>query len=198
MKKSVTKRVLIQAVLILLLAPCVWGDEVEDAIEEGTQYYKSGDFSSAAGSLEYAAQLIRQKKGGELEALLPEPLPGWTAEDASSEAAGAAMFGGGVSAERTYRKEDSRVTIQIIADSPMLQGVMMMLTNPAVAASSGGKLKKIGGQKALVNYDKDSLSGEIQIALAGRFLVTVDGDGITQEDLEGFAEAIDYNTLMGQ
>ncbi|MFN2354295.1 MAG: hypothetical protein ABR512_07205, partial [Desulfopila sp.] len=105
--KLVIRALLFQLVFVVFLAPCILADEIEDAVKEGLQYYAEGDLSSAAGSLEYAAQLIRQKKGGELEALLPKPLPGWTAEEASSQAAGAAMFGGGVTAERKYRKDGS-------------------------------------------------------------------------------------------
>ncbi len=193
--KPVIKAVLCQLFLFFLLVPAAWCDEIEDAVQEGIQYYRDGDFSSAAGSLEYAAQLIRQKKGGELESLLPEPLPGWTAENTSSQATGAAMFGGGVSAERIYRKENSQMTVQIVTDSPILQGVMMMLTNPAVAASSGGKLKRINNQKAIVNYAADSSSGELQIVVAGRFLVSVNGSDITQDELEGYAEAIDFKKM---
>lgn len=193
--KLVIRALLFQLVFVVFLVPCVLAEEIEDAVKEGMQYYTEGDLSSAAGSLEYAAQLIRQEKGSELEALLPKPLPGWTAEEASSQAAGAAMFGGGVSAERKYRKDSSRATVKIVTDSPMLQGVMMMFTNPAVAASSGGKLKKINGQKAIVKYNQDRNRGEVQIVVAGRFLVSINGRKINQEELEGFAEAIDFKKM---
>jgi len=79
-------------ILIIGIAGSASADDVEDSVKEGLEYYKDGDYSSAAGSLEYAAQLIRQKKGGQLEVFLPKPLPGWTAEDVSSQAMGAAMF----------------------------------------------------------------------------------------------------------
>jgi hypothetical protein len=105
------------------------------------------------------------------------------------------MFGGGVSAERQYRKDNSQMTVQIVTDSPILQGVMMMLTNPAMATASGGKLKKIQGQKAIVNYTPDNGRGEIQIAVAGKFLVTLNGSDITQDELEGYAEAIDFRKM---
>lgn len=192
------KLVLLNVIFGLLFVPCLWADEVEDAVKEGLEYYQDGDFSSAAGSLEYAAQLIRQKKGGKLETFLPEPLPGWTAENASSQAMGASLFGGGVTAERSYSKEDSSATVKIVTDSPMLQGVLMMLTNPAVATADGGKMKKINGQKAVVKYDQDSASGEIQVVAAGRFLVTVEGSNISQEDLLAYAEGIDFQKMAAE
>lgn len=196
--KFVLKPVLFSVIFCLLFAPCLWADEVEDAVKEGLQSYQDGDFSSAAGSLEYAAQLIRQKKGGELESLLPEPLPGWTAENTSSQAMGASLFGGGVTAERSYSKDDSSASVQLVTDSPMLQGVLMMLTNPAVATADGGRLKKINGQKAVIKYDQDSASGEIQIVVANKFLVTVEGSNISQEDLMAYAEGIDFQKMSAQ
>ena len=185
---------LVLATMLIVTAPAL-ADDVEEAVKEGLAYYKEGDYSSAAGSLEYAAQLIRQMKGGELESFLPAPLPGWTAEDASSQAMGAAMFGGGVTAERSYRKGDSRATVQFVTDSPMLQGMMMMITNPAMAAADGGKLKKIKGQKAVIKYDESAQRGDIQLVVANSILVTVEGRNISKEDLLGYTEAIDFKSM---
>ncbi len=182
-------------VLIIGIAGSARADDVEDSVKEGLEYYKDGDYSSAAGSLEYAAQLIRQKKGGQLEVFLPKPLPGWTAENASSQAMGAAMFGGGVTAERKFKKDNSRITVQIVTDSPMMQGMMMLFTNPAFAAADGGKLEKIKGQKAIVKYTPTTKKGDIKIMVVNRFLVSIEGNDISKEDLKNYAKAIDYKKL---
>jgi len=34
----------------------------------------------------------------------------------------------------------------------MLQGVMMMFSNPMLAGADGGKMEKIAGEKTIVNY----------------------------------------------
>ena len=182
-------------ILIIGITGSASADDVEDSVKEGLEYYKDGDYSSAAGSLEYAAQLIRQKKGGQLEVFLPKPLPGWTAEEASSQAMGAAMFGGGVTAERKFRKDNSRITVQIVTDSPMMQGMMMLFTNPAFAAADGGKLEKIKGQKAIVKYTPTTKKGDIKIMVVNRFLVSIEGNDINKEDLKNYAKAIDYKKL---
>ncbi|HHH45292.1 MAG TPA: hypothetical protein ENK49_14260, partial [Gammaproteobacteria bacterium] len=65
------------------------GDDVITSIDEGMEYYREGDFAEAVSSLNYAVQLIQQKKGQSLGKLLPEPLDGWTAEEVQSQAAGA-------------------------------------------------------------------------------------------------------------
>ncbi|MBI4775649.1 MAG: hypothetical protein HY788_16020 [Deltaproteobacteria bacterium] len=170
-------------------------DEVTEAIEEGLKQYNDGKYTEATGSLDYASQLIRQKKSQDLLKLLPEPLSGWTAEEGSSEAVGGAMFGGAVTAKRTYSKDSSSVSVEFMADSPMLQGMMMMFTNPVFATSDGGKLEKISGQRAIVKYDASDKTGEIKIIVANRFLVTVSGDGIAKKELTDYAQAIQYDKL---
>lgn len=185
--------------LCLSVAPqSVRADDVTEAIKEGLQNYQQGNPSGAMESLNYAVQLIMQKKGGDLAALLPAPLSGWTAEEASSQAAGSAMFGGGVSAEREYTKDNSRVRINLMTDSPMLQAMLPMMSNPAMATADGGKLERIGGQKAVVKYDAGNKSGSVTVVVANRILVTIEGDGVSREDLMAYAAAIDYKKIGAQ
>jgi len=179
----------------LVFTGFAYGDEVTEAIDEALQSYKEGKFSEAMTGLNYASQLIGQKKGGDLQSFLPKPLDGWEASEATSQASGAAMLGGGVSAEGRYNKDPASVTVQIITDSPMLQGVMMMFNNPMMAGADGGKLQKIAGEKAIVKYDARQKSGEIRLAIANRFLVTVEGDEVSLEDLKAYAGKIDYKKL---
>lgn len=181
--------------VVMLCAGTVWADDVTDSINEALEYYNAGKYSEAVGSLNYAAQIIGQKKGGQLEDFLPSPLDGWSAEETDSQAAGAAMFGGGVSASRSYFKDNASVNIQIVTDSPMLQGMMMLFTNPALAASDGSKLEKINGQKAIVKYSAADREGTIHIMVVNRFLVTIEGTDVTKDDLTAYAAAVDYDKL---
>jgi hypothetical protein len=197
MKKPVIKKLYL---ILLTLFFVAWttglqADEVTDTVNEALENYKEGHYSDAVANLNYASQLIQQKKGEDLKALLPEALKGWSAEEASSQAVGVAMMGGGVTAERRYQKEDSNITIQIITDSPILQGVMMMISNPMFAASDGGKVQRINQQRAIVKYSAADRSGSIQIVVANRFLVSIEGYGITGEDLEAYAKAMDYKKM---
>jgi hypothetical protein len=171
-------------------------DDIEESIQEGLKAYQAGDFQGAAGSLEYAAQLIRQKRGTALQAVLPQPLPGWQAEEATSQAAAAAMFGGLTSVERVYHKGAATVTVRIMTDSPMMQGMMMLFTNPAAAAAGGMKLQRIGDQKAMVKFDAAAKDGEVTLAVANRFLVTIESKGAEQQELMAYAGAVDYKKLQ--
>ena len=183
------------SVIILGFSAIALADDVEDYINEALTFYKDGQYSEAVSSLNFAEQLIQQKKSTGLEAFLPGPLAGWEAQTATSQAASSAMLGGGISAERQYSKGDSSIHIQIMADSPMLQGVMMMMSNPMFATSDGGKMERIGKQKAIVKFDPNTQEGDVQIVVANRFLVKVEGNGITDNDLKDYAKAIDYDKM---
>jgi hypothetical protein len=173
----------------------VWADEITDSIDEAIEYYKEGDFVEAANSLDYASQLIRQKRSGNLEAFLPEPLAGWSAEDVKSKAVGAGYLGGMISANKKYRKDQSSVTIEIITDSPALQSMVMMFSNPAYASADGGKLTKIKRQKAIIKYTPSRKDGELNIVVAKQYLVTIKGQKVEESDLVDYASAIDYKKL---
>ena len=180
-------------VMFVVLSP-VLADDVTDSINEALKQYDSGEFAGAVQSLDYASQLIRQKKGGQLEAFLPTPISGWEAEEATSQAMGSAMFGGGVTAERSYSKGDSHISVKIITDSPMMQG-MMMFSNPMLATSDGGKLEKINGEQAIVKYSNEDKAGTVTVVIAGRFLITVEGNNIDRKDLTAFAQTIEFKKL---
>jgi len=181
--------------LCLLTSAQAEDDDVIQSINEGLEFYQGGEFAEATSSLNYAVQLIQQKKGESLGGLLPEPLEGWAAEDSQSQAAGAAMFGGGVTAERRYTRGSSRIDIRIVTDSPMLQGIMMMFSNPMFATADGGKMERIGRQKAIVKYNGAGKSGDVQMVVDNRFLVTVEGDAVSRDELLAYAGAIDTKKL---
>jgi hypothetical protein len=179
----------------LVFSGLAFADDVTDAINEALQNYNDGKFSDAMTSLNYASQLIGQKKGGDLQSFLPQPLSGWEAEEASSQSVGAAMLGGGVSAERHYNKGSSSVRIQIVTDSPMIQSMMMMFGNPMLAGADGSKMEKISGEKAIVKYNAAEKTGTITLVIANRYLVTLDGNDAAIEDLKAYAGKIDYKKL---
>jgi len=171
-------------------------DDVTSTIEEALAAYNDGDYTDAVESLNYASQLIQQKKGEGLEAFLPAPLKGWTAAQSGSASAGAALFGGGITAERSYTKKPSgSASVQIVTDSPVMQNAMMMMSNPMFATADGGKLERINRQKAIVKYQPGNQSGDITLVVANRFFVTIEGRGISLEELKGFAKGINYKKL---
>lgn len=189
------------AVLVLAISVCggeAKADEILDAINEATEAYNEKAYTEAVESLEYAKQLILQMSSEGLTSFLPEPMDGWEGKEAKSQNLG--MIGGSSGIEREYRKPGSgnggqgRVTVTIMGDSPIFQGMMAMF-NPAIAGADGGKLQKIKRNKAIVKYSTDNRSGEIMIDVAKKYLVTVKGSNVDKEEMMHYAEAIDYKGL---
>lgn len=163
-------------------------DPVIQTIEKAISEYKKQSYSNAATNLDYASQLIRQKKGEALSAFLPDALEGWTASKSKSQVTAASLFGGGLTAERDYTKENARIHITIITDSPLLQPMIMMFSNPIFAASAG-RFELINGYKGVIKHQNNG--GDINIVLNNRFLVTVKGRNVSEEELVDYAKHID-------
>jgi len=187
------KRVIKLSMVALMMTGMVVADEITEIMAETTESYKNGDYVQVKEDLLYVLELLKQKKGDTLKTLLPEPLEGWTAEDAKSESAGSAMLGGGTNISRKYKKDTSTVTISIVTDSPLMQSIGMMLSNPMF--SSGGTLKRIHREKAMIKYNKQQNSGEVTLAVDKRFMITVKGKKVLEEELVNYAKAIDFKKL---
>ena len=174
----------------------VFADEVTDSITQGLDQYKKGSYAEAMTSLNFAAQKIGQIKADGLKVFIPKPLSGWTVDEVVSQAAGTTMFGGGLSAEGRYRKGDKgNITVKIVTDSPLLQSMMMLISNPMFVTSSGGKLEKIKNQTAIVKYEAQAKRGDINVVVAGKILVTVEGNDVSPDDLMDYAKAVDYEKI---
>lgn len=183
------------AVLFLALPLHAGEDTVLSTIKEATRQYQAGDYSGSASNLDYASQLIRQKKSEKMKDLLPEPLPGWDGKEASAQALGAAVLGGGVTVSRDYTRGPSTISVEIVSDSPVLQSVLMMLNNPVFAGAGGGRLETVKGNRSVLKFDSGKKSGELYIVVASRFVVTVKGRQVAREDLLAYGEAMDYRVL---
>ncbi len=167
-------------------------DPVVTTINDAVKKYNQKQYTVAVSHLEYASQLIRQRRGEQLSRLLPEPITGWTAKKSEYQAIGASMFSKGTTAIRLYSKESVSLSIKIISDSPMMQTMLMIYNNPAFAGSIG-EVEVINGQKAMVNISDDSST--VNIVINNSMLVTLEGKNISQNDLMEYVKAIDYTQL---
>lgn len=167
--------------------------DIDRAIEEGRQAYQAGDLSRAATQFDYVATLIRQQQAAGMGELFPPPLDGWQAEDVNSQAGAAAFFGGGIQASRSYRMDDKRLEIVITKDSPLLQTMAMLFTNPSMAVMGGYQIRQIQGQTAM--YKAEGTGMELQMLIANSILLQFNGRGISEDELTAYAEAVDYQAL---
>jgi hypothetical protein len=191
-------------ILSVFLIVVFWGftpacaDEILDSINEAIEAYKEKEYAEAAESLDYAKQLILQLRSENIMKVLPEPLPGWESKTAQTQSMG--MLGGMAGVQKEYFKPGTgdqgrkRITINIMAESPMMQGMMAMF-NPAYAGAQGGKLQKIKRNKAIVKYNPDSRSGEANVLVKKNYIVSIKGNSVDKKDLLDYAEAVDYKGL---
>ena len=141
-------RILVAVIAVFAALPAFAADDILDAMDQARKAYQAGDMANAKQQLDLASQLIGQKNAEGFVKLLPEPLPGWTAEKAQTQAIGAVMFGGASSASRSYSNaKGDHVDISITGDSAMLMQFATLLNNPALAGAMG-KLVKVGGLRA--------------------------------------------------
>ena len=192
MKKTI-KTVTYLSLATLLLTTNVVADDISDTLEEALVSYKKGDVSQTKEDVIYVLELLRQQSGNTLKGHLPEALDGWEAEEAQSETAGAGMLGGGTTLSRTYRKETSKIVIEIITDSPLLESLGSVFANPMFA--SGGEIKRINREKAMIKYNKKQESGDVSLMIDKRFMINVKGWKVSKEELIEYTKSIDFKAL---
>ncbi len=189
------KRALMWMVAALGLAGVAMADPVEDSIDAARKAYEAGRYSEAIKELDFAAQLIRQKKAKQLEEVFPAPLSGWQAQKPRVQVAGRAFLGGGISAQRAYTKNEARVQIEITMNNPMLQTFLGLIGNPMFVGPNQ-QLVRVQGEPALLKYDPSAKSGELSLALERKVFISVRGSGIDSQDvLLSYANRINFQKL---
>jgi len=196
-KLNIKSSLVVPASLALLLtcSADLLADDVSDQIDEAVKAYEKEDYNTAITALDSASTLIRQKKGELVSKLLPEPLDGWQSDEGKSSAAAAGMFGGGISAEKRYtRKTDGKtetITISITTDSPLIQTMGMMFSNPMFMGQDN-KLIVINGEKTIANERDNSLTSMI----ANKVMVKIDGDkNVAVDALKEYFKSIDFKAI---
>lgn len=190
------RKFLVILLSIFFCAMPAMADEVLDSLKEAQEAYNEKAYSEAIEALDYTKQLILQMSSEGMIKFLPAPPDGWQGEEAVSQNLG--MLGGATSIEKVYTRIDQsnggRVTMSIMGDSPMFMGLLNMF-NPAIAAADGGTLMKIKRNKSIVKYNAQNRSGEILVNVTKKYIVTIKGNGVDEQELMSFAESIDYSGL---
>ncbi len=172
-------------------------DQVIQAVNEGIQKYNEQKYGEAAGQFEYAAQLAKQKKGEQIKDFVQsiEPIEGWVGNQATSQAMAGGFMGGGVNVDREFTKDSSRMNLTILSDSPLIQSVIMLFSNPAMAAASGGELSTINGERVVIKFDPNNNSGEVKSVIDGKYLFTLDSRAVTKDDLINQTKNVNFQDL---
>ena len=179
------------AALVAVAPALARADDVTDQIAEAQAAYQKKDIPTAIAALEAAASLLREQRADAWKALLPPAPVGWTAEAVESSATGASLFGGGTGVSRKYLKGGENVEISILAESPLIQAMSAIISNPLVA-SMAGRVAVIGGRRfTFITNDNAYVT-----LVADKVLVRVQGSsGLNDTAIRPFVAALDFAAI---
>lgn len=175
------------ATTVLMGPVAVHADDVVDQINEALAAYQRKDVATATIALNAALSLLRQARAESWKDFLPPAPEGWTAQPPEgSTGAEAAIVGTGTS--RKYTNGTDTVEVSLLSDSPMVQALAGILTNPMVASLAGRTLV-IDGRPAIYRQEDNSYT----TLVADKILVRVTGGpGVTEATLTLFFQAIPF------
>lgn len=182
-------RLLPAALAAAALAAPAAADEFTDTVEGALEAYRAGDVTAARQDIEYATKLLAAMKAESLAKFLPPALPGWTRTEKGADETGGmmAMLGGGTAAGATYARDDgTELTIDLVANSPMVSGIAAMVGG--LSAMGGGKPMRI---QRVEFADND---GELQGVVDRKVLISVSGDAPVA-DKTAYLETMDFKAL---
>ncbi len=135
----------------------------------------------------------------EMKALLPESFGSFKRTRAGGEK-NAAMGMTIAQAEGEYKAGDATITIKLVdyggtGMAGMMAAGWSMSEVDRESDTGYERTTTIGGHKAMEKFDSQHNSGEIQILVAGRFLVEVNGSSCTEKDLRSAPDALDLAKL---
>jgi hypothetical protein len=179
--------------LLLATAGRAAADEVTDALEAALAAWQAGDAATAKAEAEWALAKIGEAEAQGLAGFLPPAPEGWTRAESDSQALGAAMFGGGLTASAAYAGPGGapRAEVTLAADGPMIAAMAAVLGNPSAMAAMGEPIR-VGRHRAVLTRE-----GELQALVGGRVLVSVSGDAPADAKRALFS-AIDLDALAAR
>ena len=194
------------AVSLMLLAACAKSAEQKQAeaalrglAEAGK---KMGEAAGAALGTAAAGPVAKEPVDfRDLKALMPEDLSGMRRTSSDGEKAGAMGFIVS-NAQARYEAEDGgRITVKItdmgaVAGVAAMAGYAWAMAEIDRETESGyERTVTIGGHRGYEKYNREGKSGEVSLLVANRFVVEIDGDGITMEALKAAVDKVDLGKL---
>lgn len=195
MKKYVTA-------LLIMSSTIVFGqNQIDTYIKEAQSFIVQKNYKQAQLSLQDAISEINSLIAKQVLESLPKDINGLISQDGEVNANTMGMVGGGMQITKTYKhpsKPDNEAELQIVANSPMLAGLSMFLTNPNMLGK-GQKSVRVGTQRAILKTESSDY--EIQIPM-NQTLITINARGFASEqEALAFASKLDLakiKSLIGE
>lgn len=183
--------------LPMLLSSPLMADDITDQIKAGLEAYEEKDYKTASEELKFVTALLEKLNQEENQKLLPGPLEGWTLKENNNNdnQIAMSMFGGGSSMKSEYRRDKEKITIEVMANSPMMSVMSMMIKNPMMMAGQKNtkpyRYKKAKGMKKV-----DGKTTEITLILVGQIMIKLTGKNLKDDAvLEEYLKQMDMNKL---
>jgi len=156
-----------------------------EAIEMATKAADGEQFGTAISALQSAIRDLQKRQRVAVLAGMPKP-EGWEIRDEevdeAAEELSAGMAAVGSTVRRNYRSGDKSLSVEVTANSPMLQMLAMMFSNPALIQADGGEIVQYGAHEAILK--KQGGDGqELQILMHDKHLIRVSAQGVSADDL---------------
>lgn len=197
MKKDIITALL--AAPLLITIPTM-ADNVTDPIETALKAYGEKEYKLAIEELKYATAALQKLDAEENKKLLPEALDGWQKKEGDNSGQAAMnMFGGGSMTTAEYTRGNERIEIQIVANSPMIATLGMMINNPMLTGSDGSEPYRYKRLKGIKQTNRGTT--EITLLMAGQIMIKLTGKGLKEENiLKAYLDTMDMkkiqNTLL--
>lgn len=200
-KMMTTQKTAVAALAITLtLAGVSRADEVSDQIDAAKKAYEAGELRTAVDTLNFAVAKIQEQMTANLLKLLPEPLAGWTADAPESQSGGMAAMITGTTLSRRYTRTDdgAEVTINLMADSPMMPMLTMAMSMPLVMQSNQDmKTYSYKGNRGMVEHAADSTDYEVTLMVGNRLVIQGQGSKLSDtKPIEAYLDQLDLDAIQ--
>lgn len=178
-----------------LMAETPKPEPFEDALREAVKQYRAGKIEEARAAMDKAKGVLDQQQASTIKSTLPDAPDGWKAESIKSEEL-PALLGGGKVLKRSYLQKDGakELLLEVSYDSPTVKLIIGLVANDAIAEAQGFKVRRVGGDRALIKQNGDSV--EVNLPLDERILVKITGShGATDEDALKLIRDLDRKVL---
>lgn len=181
---------------LAVLPGFAYADKVETRIQGATEAYQEGDYADAIEELESAVAEIQEKLNQRYLMLLPEAPAGWEAREGEAQTDRMALMGGGTHLIREYVRDEEQITVEMMANSPMLAALNIVLNNPAMLAGTPNtepyRYKTYRGIKKI----QDNGNVEVSLLVGNTTLIQLKGSNLEDpETLEKFLDAMDFDKI---
>jgi len=174
-----------------LLGFSTQAQEFTKQLSEARTAYSTGKLDDSRFAMQQMLQELDIAMGKEILKTLPAKLQDLNANVAKDNVSGATGFLG-VVIHRDYGADTKSVALEIITNSPVLNGINALLSIPVIGNTGDNKVVKVAGYKALlqkISGENEPNEFELQVPLNAS-LVTLKAPGYTQEQLVQMANAL--------